>query len=114
MEKSKVYIKFDARTPPCVTACEGGCTEPPDLTGWTYVDEGIGDRYALCQSNYFDGGLYTMDGICRYKYVDGVCSLRTGAEMQADRDAAPQGKTLEEVAAYLNETAKVVMLMSVE
>lgn len=86
---SKVYIKTDSRTPPCVTACEGGCTEPPDLTGWTCIDEGTGDRYSLCQTHYFSGGLYTMDGIPRYKYTDGVCSLRTDEEIEADRAAIP-------------------------
>ncbi|MEA4992353.1 MAG: hypothetical protein VB060_00775 [Oscillibacter sp.] len=86
---SKVYIKTDTRIPPCVTACEGGCTEPPDLTDWELIDQGTGDRYALCQTHYFPGGLYTLDGICRYKYVDGACILRTDAEIEADRAAIP-------------------------
>lgn len=89
METSKVYIKHDARTPPCVTACEGGFTEPEDKTDWKLIDEGTGEKYSLCQSHYFGGGLYTMDGIPRYKYVDGVCSLRTDAEIEADRAAIP-------------------------
>lgn len=100
-----------------ITRCEGGYTTPGDLTGWEYIDEGSGDRYNLCQAHYFDGGLYTTDGIPRYKYADGVCALRTDAEIEEDHTAIPSpqpGKTLEEVAAYLNETAKVVMLMSVE
>lgn len=85
MPKSKVYIKTDAQNR--ITRCEGGYTTPADLTGWVEIDEGTGDRYNLCQSHYFDGGLYTMDGIPRYKYVGGVCSLRTNEEIAADKVA---------------------------
>lgn len=85
--KSKVYIQLDTRSR--ITRCEGGYATPPDLAGWTEIDEGTGDRYNLCQSHYFDGGLYTMDGIPRYKYADGVCSLRTDAEIEADMAAIP-------------------------
>lgn len=84
---SKVYIQTDASGR--ITRCEGGYTTPTDLTGWECIDEGTGDHYNLCQSHYFDGGLYTMDGIPRYKYVDGKCSLRTNADIQADRAAIP-------------------------
>ena len=62
---------------------------PEDLAGWTYIDEGTGDKYNLCQSHYFDGGLYDVDGIPRYKLVDGAPVLRTDAEMEADRAALP-------------------------
>lgn len=87
MEKSKVYIKTDAAGR--ITSCDGGCTTPKDLTGWIKIDDGTGDRYNLCQSHYFDGGLYTMDGIPRYKYADGKCRLRTDEEIEADRAAIP-------------------------
>lgn len=101
--KSKVYIKTD--TAGKITRCEGGYTAPKDLTGWTYIDEGNGDRYNLCQSHYFDGGLYTMEGIPRYKYADGVCSLRSDAEIDADRASIPapgpsQLDSIEAQAAY--------------
>ena len=113
--KSKVYIKYDVNNR--ITRCEGGYFPPADLTGWLEIDSGIGDKYNLCQNHYFEGGLYTMDGIPRYKYVDGKCNLRTNAEIEADRAAIPTPqpeKTLEEVAAYLNETARVVMELSIE
>ena len=105
MEKSKVYIQYD--TSGKITRCEGGYTAPADLTGWTYIDEGNGDKYNLCQSHYFAGGLYTMDGIPRYKYADGVCSLRTDAEIEADRAAipAPGPSQLDSVEAQSTYTA---------
>lgn len=88
---SSVYIKTDESGR--IIRCEGGYTTPADLTGWSKIDEGTGDRFNLCQSNYFEGGLYTDDGIPRYKLVDGAPVLRTGDEIQADRpDPLPQAK----------------------
>lgn len=81
--KSKVYVKADASGR--IVRCEGGYTTPEDLTGWTEIDEGTGDRYNLCQSHYFSGGLYTLDGISRYKLQDGVPVERTAADLEADR-----------------------------
>lgn len=103
--KSKVYILFDSEGR--ITRCEGGYTTPQDLTGWQYIDEGNGDKYNLCQSHYFGGGLYTMDGICRWKYVDGAAVLRTDAEIEADRATIPAPvvpPTNEELQTQLTET----------
>lgn len=86
-ELSKVYVKTDERNR--ITRCEGGYTTPTDLTGWTQIDEGYGDRYNLCQSNYFDDGICTEDGIPRYKLVDGKPVERTEEEIAADRAAMP-------------------------
>lgn len=103
--ESKVYIQIDSNMR--ITRCEGGYTTPSDLMGWDYIDEGDGDRYNLCQSHYFDGGLYTADGIPRYKYADGVCSLRTDAEIYADRASipAPPPSQLDSVEAQSTYTA---------
>lgn len=81
--KSNVYVQTDDQGH--ITRCEGGYTTPADLTGWTQIDEGTGDRYNLCQSHYFPGGLYTDDGISRYKLQDGAPVERTQAELDADR-----------------------------
>lgn len=85
MTKSKVYVKTDEHGR--ITSCDGGYTTPEDLSGWTQIDEGTGDKYNLCQSHYFDGGLYTQDGIPRYKLVDGKAVERTVEEIEADRAA---------------------------
>lgn len=86
IQKSKVYVLLDERNR--VLRCEGGYTMSNiyDASKWTYIDEGTGDRYNLCQSHYLDGGLYTMQGIPRYKYDGGACVLRSEAEIAADRD----------------------------
>ena len=101
--KSKVYVKTDKRD--LIIRCEGGYTTPADLTGWTQIDEGVGDRFNLCQSNYFFGGLYTQDGIPRYKLQDGKVLERMEDEIQADRDAIvlpPQVPSAEDMTAVLS------------
>jgi len=85
---SKVYIQTDGQGR--IIRCEGGYTTPKDLTGWTYIDEGVGDKFNLCQSHYFEGGLFTIDGIPRYKLVGGKPVLRTDDEIVADRKARPE------------------------
>lgn len=88
--KSKVYIYIDKKGR--ITCCDGGYTigNIKDFSGWTLIDEGTGDRYNLCQSHYFEGGLYTEDGIPRYKLVDGQVVERTEEEIAADRAARPE------------------------
>ena len=110
-EKSKVYIQIDNQGR--ILRCEGGYTTPVDLAGWQEIDEGNGDRYNLCQSHYFDGGLYTMDGIPRYRWDGSAAVLRTDEELEADRAARPAPppttneriSILEEQLAQSDETA---------
>ena len=92
-DKSKVYIQTD--TDGRILRCDGGYTTPADLTGWLEIDEGNGDRYNLCQSHYFEGGLYTMDGIPRYRWGGEKAVLRSKEELEADRSAitAPEPST---------------------
>lgn len=88
MYKSKVYVLTDENGR--ITRIEGGYTTPEDLTGWTEIDEGTGDRYNLCQTHYFDGCIYTADGIPRYRLEDGKPVERTEEEIAADRAALPE------------------------
>ena len=86
MPKSKVYIQTDAEGR--ILRCEGEYTLPADLDGWTLIEEGPPcDRLNLAQSHYFDGGLYTMDGISRYRWDGTQAALRTEEELDADRKA---------------------------
>nr|DAG35249.1 MAG TPA: hypothetical protein [Caudoviricetes sp.] len=89
IQNSKVYVLLDERSR--VLRCEGGYTMSniDDVSKWTYIDNGTGDKYNLCQSHYLDGGLYTMWGIPRYKYEDGACVLRSEEEVEADCAALP-------------------------
>ena len=80
--QSKVYIRVDEHDR--IVVCDGGYTTPEDLTGWIYLDAGEGDKYNLCQSHYFEGGLFTEDGIPLYKWKDGMVISRTTDEIAAD------------------------------
>ena len=83
--KSHVYIKVDDRNR--ITRCEGEYTLPADLDGWTLIEEGPPcDRLNLAQSHYFNGGLYTTDGIPCYKWNGSEAILRTDEEINADRE----------------------------
>ena len=57
---SKVYVKVDEQNR--IVRCEGGYTTPSDLSGWIQIDEGTGDKFNLCQTHYFEEGLYSTDG----------------------------------------------------
>ena len=110
-DKSKVYIQIDADGR--ILRCDGGYTTPADLTGWLEIDEGTGDRYNLCQSHYFDGGLYTMDGIPRYRWDGEKAVLRSEEELEADRSAIPDPEpspTLEARVAALEADAEQAAL----
>lgn len=53
------------------------------------IDSGLGDKYHHAQGNYFPGGIYTDDGIPRYKLENGKAVERTEEEIEADRAAIP-------------------------
>lgn len=86
--KSRVYVLLDAENR--VTRLEGEYSLPPDLTGWTLIEEGAPcDRLNLAQSHYLDPPLYTEDGLLAWKYEDGALALRTDEELEAERAAQP-------------------------
>lgn len=85
--KSRVYVQTDSDSR--VLRLEGEYSLPADLTGWTKIDEGYGDRFSLAQSHYLDKPLY--DGaVLRYKLVDGKVVERTAEEIEADKAKLPK------------------------
>lgn len=85
--KSRVYVLCDSESR--VLRLEGEYSLPADLTGWTKIDEGSGDRFSLAQSHYLDKPLY--DGaVLRYKLVDGKVVERTAEEIEADKAKLPK------------------------
>ena len=108
--KSRVYVLLDSESR--VLRLEGEYSLPADLTGWTNIDEGNGDRFSLAQSHYLDKPLY--DGaVLRYKLVDGKVVERTAEEIEADKAKLPKPApttfervtSLEEQLATADETA---------
>lgn len=85
--KSRVYVQTDSESR--VLRLEGEYSLPADLTEWTKIDEGYGDRFSLAQSHYLDKPLY--DGaVPRYKLVDGKVVERTTEEIEADKAKLPK------------------------
>ena len=85
MQMSRVYVKTDSQNR--IVRIEGEYTlsNIVDMMDWVLIEEGAPcDRLNLAQSQYFPGGLYTEDGVPRYKLVDGQPVERTEEEIQQD------------------------------
>ena len=98
-QKSKVYAFLS--TEGYITRIDGGyttgnITNPED---WVLIDEGYGDKYNLCQSNYLPLPLVDERGVYRYKLVDGKAVERTQEEMDADYTPPEDVKTNAELQA---------------
>lgn len=108
-QKSRVYVLLDSESR--VLRLEGEYSLPADLTGWTKIDEGNGDKYALAQSHYLDKPLY--DGaILRYKLVDGKVVERTAEEIEADKANLPKPVIPKTNAELESENAKLKQQVS--
>lgn len=84
---AKVYVKYDEQDR--LVAIDSDIFLR-DAEGYTQIDEGPGDRYALAQSNYLDAPVREDHGVPRYKRGAGERPVpRTDAEIQTDIDALP-------------------------
>lgn len=81
MQPYVVYVKVDESNR--ITAINSS-EFLADVTGWTEIDSGYGDKYHHAQGNYFDKPLCDERGIYRYKLVEGKPVERTQEEMDAD------------------------------
>lgn len=107
--KSRVYVLLDAESR--ILRLEGEYSLPADLTGWTKIDEGNGDKYALAQSHYLDKPLY--DGaVLRYKLVGGKVVERTAEEIEADKAKLPKPVIPKTNAELESENAKLKQQVS--
>ena len=107
--KSRVYVQTDSDSR--VLRLEGEYSLPADLTGWTKIDEGYGDRFSLAQSHYLDKPLY--DGaVLRYKLVDGKVVERTAEEIEADKAKLPKPVISKTNAELESENAKLKQQIS--
>lgn len=86
-----------------------------DLTGWTEIDQGAGDKYHHAQGNYLPGPLMTDGGAYRYKLVNGApveCTPEEIAEQEEANQPEPTPGTDPELAETVSEleTALTVLL----
>ena len=113
MQKSKVYVLPDSSG--YITRIDGGYTEIniTDPENWVLIDEGNGDRYNLCQGNYFPQPIRTMGGAYRYKLVDGQPVECTAEEIAAQEEANKpvQTPTLESRVETLETTTDDMILL---
>ena len=103
-----VYIKTDNTNR--ITAIDSSAFLS-DITGWTEIDSGFGDKYHHAQGNYFSQPLYDERGICRYKMVDGKPIERTAEEMDADYTPTEIKPTTEQRVDALETTTDDIILM---
>lgn len=106
-EPAKVYIKADSNNN--VTAVNSSIFLT-NLTGWIYIDEGYGDKYAHAQGNYFDKPIMTDDGIYRYKYVDNAVAEKTDEEIAGEIEQLPEPEPTENERLTALENAMLEML----
>ena len=115
MQKSKVYVLPDSSG--YITRIDGGYTESniTDPENWVLIDEGNGDKYNLCQGNYFPLPIRTMGGAYRYKLVDGVPTECTAEEIAAQEEAlkpVPTPSLENRVEALESTTDDMILLMA--
>ena len=75
----KVYVKTDSNG--YITAVNSSAFLS-DLTGWTEIDCGVGDKYHHAQGNYFSKLIMTDGGAYRYKLAEGIPAECTQEEIQ--------------------------------
>ena len=103
-----VYIKTDDTNR--ITAIDSSAFLP-DITGWTEIDSGFGDKYHHAQGNYFPLPIMDMRGIYRYKLVEGKPEERTQEEMDADYTPTEVKPTTEQRVDTLEATTDDIILM---
>lgn len=115
IQKSKVYVLLDERSR--IIRCEGGYTMSniDDMSQWTYIDEGTGDRYNLCQSHYFGKPVMTAYGAYNYKLVDGKpveCTAEEIADQEESLKPVPTPSLENRVEVLESTTDDMILLMA--
>lgn len=94
MEAYIVYAKVDDQNR--ITAVNSSAFLT-DVTGWTRIAEGHGDKYHHAQGNYFKKTIMDERGIWRYKLEDGEAMERSQEERDADYVEPVQEQDTEEL-----------------
>ena len=115
MQKSKVYVLPDSYG--YITRIDGGYTigNITDQENWVLIDEGNGDKYNLCQGNYFPQPIRTMGGAYRYKLVDGKPVECTAEKIAAQEEAlkpVPTPSLANRVEVLETTTDDMILLMA--
>ena len=80
-----------------------------DISEWTKIDSGDGDRYHHAQGNYLPKPITDENGVYRYKFENGTVCERSADEMAADMPIPePEPPTNAELAQAIAELAEVM------
>lgn len=80
-----------------------------DISEWTKIDSGDGDRYHHAQGNYLPKPITDENGVYRFKFENGAICERSEDEMAADMPTPePAPPTNAELAAAIAELAEVI------
>lgn len=99
--KYTVYAKTDDRN--VITAINSSAFLS-DVTGWTEIDEGEGDKYHHAQNNYLPVGLTDENGVFNYKLTDGKLELRTAEEKAPELEHIAATQEISELKSKLTAT----------
>lgn len=101
MEEYAVYVKSNAEG--YITSVNSSAFLT-DLTGWTEIDRGTGDKYHHAQGNYFAKPLTTESGAYQYKLVDGSPVECTPEEITAQLLSSIKQSKIAELSNMCNES----------
>ena len=115
MKKSKVYVLLNSEG--YITRIDGGYTigNITDPENWVLIDEGNGDKYNLCQGNYFPQPIITDGGAYRYKLVNGQpveCSAEEIAAQEEALKPVPTPSLENRVEVLESTTDDMILLMA--
>ena len=99
--KYTVYAKTDDRN--VITAINSSAFLS-DVTEWTEIDKGEGDKYHHAQNHYLPAGLTDENGIFNYKLTDGKPVLRTAEEKAPELKRIAAAQEISELKAKLVAT----------
>ncbi len=98
---SSVYVKTDISGN--ITAINSS-DFLSDITDWTLIDEGTGDKYYHAQNNYLDKPLTDENGVFNYKLVDGNITERTEADKAPELSRIDSQREIAELKTKLAQT----------
>lgn len=98
---SKVYIKTDISGN--ITAINSS-DFLSDITEWTLIDEGTGDKYYHAQNNYLDKPLTDENGLFNYKLVDEKVTERTKEDKSLELSRIDSQREIAELKTKLAQT----------
>lgn len=98
---SSVYVKTDISGN--ITAINSS-DFLSDITDWTLIDEGTGDKYYHAQNNYLDKPLTDENGLFNYKLVEGRIAKRTEADKAPELSRIDSQREIAELKTKLAQT----------